>query len=138
MIEKEFETLPIGKLFLKCTVPNMLSMIFSSLYFIVDGIFIGRYVGEVGLAVVNISWPFLMITFAMADMIAVGSSVKISLTLGRNDKNYSCKIFSASVLLVLGLSAFFGSLAVVITQYMDIFLANDLVLADYTARYLIT
>ena len=138
MTEKEFKILPIGKIFLKCTVPNMLSMIFSSLYFIVDGIFIGRYVGEVGLAAVNISWPFLMITFAMADMIAVGSSVKISLTLGRNDKDYSCKIFSTSVLLVLVLSAFFGSLAVVIAQYMDVFLANDLVLAEYTAGYLKT
>ena len=136
MTEKDFKTLPIWKIFAKCTVPNMLSMIFSSLYFIVDGIFIGRYVGEVGLAAVNISWPFLMITFAMADMIAVGSAVKISLTLGRGDKDYASKIFSTSVLLVFVLSAFFGSLAVVIAQYMDVFLANDLILADYTAKYL--
>ena len=136
MTEQEFRSLPIWKIFLRCTVPNMLSMIFSSLYFIVDGIFIGRYVGEIGLAAVNISWPFLMITFAMADMIAVGSSVKISLTLGGGEKDYSCKIFSTSVLLVLLLSAFFGSLAVVIAQYMDVFLGKDLVLADYTAAYL--
>ena len=136
MTEKQFKILPIGKIFLRCTIPNMLSMIFSSLYFIVDGVFIGRYVGEVGLAAVNISWPFLMITFAMADMIAVGSSVKISLTLGRDDKAYSSKIFSTSVMLVLILSAFFGSLAVVIAKYLDVFLTNDPILADYTARYL--
>ena len=138
MNENEFKSLPIGKMFIKCTLPNILSMMFSSLYFIVDGIFIGRYVGEVGLAAVNISWPFLMITFAMADMIAVGSSVKISLTLGRDDKPYASKIFSSGVMLVLILSAFFGSLAIFIAEYMNVFIARDLLLADYTSRYLKT
>ncbi len=136
MTETEFKTLPIRKIFLRCTVPNMLSMIFSSIYFIVDGIFIGRYVGEVGLAAVNISWPFLLITFAMADMIAVGSSVKIALTLGKGDTDYASKIFSTSVLLVFILSAFFGSFAVVIAQFTDVFLVNDLELSNYTSRYL--
>ena len=41
-----FETLPPTKLFIKCAVPAMLSMIFSGLYSIVDGIFVGRCIGS--------------------------------------------------------------------------------------------
>lgn len=134
--EKEYKTLPIHTVFIKCSAPNILSMMFSSLYVIVDGIFIGKYIGNVGLAAVNLSWPFLMITFALADMIAVGSSVKISLNLGRGDEKFSSKIFSTSVLLVFMLSALFGSLAIIISQYMHYFMPDDLILADYTAKYL--
>lgn len=51
----------------------------------VDGIFIGKYVGPLGLAGVNITMPLINFTFAVGIMIAVGSSTMIAIHFGEGD-----------------------------------------------------
>lgn len=51
----------------------------------VDGIFIGKYVGPLGLAGVNITMPLINFTFAIGIMIAVGSSTLIAIHYGAGD-----------------------------------------------------
>lgn len=53
-------------------------MVVSSIYMMIDGIFVGRYIGSHALAAVNLAFPVIMILFAVGDMVAVGSSVKIA------------------------------------------------------------
>ena len=48
--------------------------------------FVGRYIGSHALAAVNLAFPVIMILFAVGDMVAVGSSVKIALLLGQGDR----------------------------------------------------
>lgn len=74
-----FEKLHPTKLFFRCAVPAMLSMVFSALYVIIDGIFVGRFIGENALAAINLAMPFVNISFAVSDMIAIGPSVKIAI-----------------------------------------------------------
>ena len=50
MNEKDYGTLPIRRLFIKCTVPSMVGMGFAAVYSVVDGIFVGRYIGGEALA----------------------------------------------------------------------------------------
>ena len=57
-------------------------MVVSSIYMMIDGIFVGRYIGSHALAAVNLAFPVIMILFAVGDMVAVGSSVKIALLMG--------------------------------------------------------
>ena len=54
-------------------------MAVSSLYTIADGIFVGRFVGLAALAAINLVMPVITISFAFADMIAVGSAVQIAI-----------------------------------------------------------
>ncbi len=136
MTEKEYATLPVYRVFLKCSIPNILSMIFSSIYMIVDGIFIGKYIGNVGMAAVNIAMPILMITFAMADMIAIGSSVKISIALGEENHKKANQIFSTSVMINLIFSAVFGGTAVFFADKMHWFIKGENLLAIYAGDYL--
>lgn len=103
-----FETQPPSKLFLRCALPAMCSMVFGALYTIADGIFVGRYVGENALAAVNLAMPLVNISFAIADMIAVGSSVQIAMFLGQRDKEAANRIFSFSIKIIFAVSILIG------------------------------
>ncbi|HDZ4981980.1 TPA: MATE family efflux transporter [Campylobacter jejuni] len=105
-----FSTLSPLRLFIKCAVPNVISMAFISFYYIVDGIFVGKYLGSDALAALALIIPFVMMSFALADMIAIGSSVQISMHLGLGKKNLARKIFSSSMLIIFIISCFIGIL----------------------------
>ncbi|WP_243705889.1 MATE family efflux transporter [Campylobacter volucris] len=106
------------KLFFKCALPNMASAAFIYLYIIIDGIFVGRYLGVDALAAMNLVMAFIMISFALADMIAIGSSVQISINLGKGKIEQARRIFSFCLLLIFIISCFMGILG--------FFLANSL------------
>ncbi|EOD6363393.1 MATE family efflux transporter [Campylobacter jejuni] len=105
-----FSTLSPFRLFVKCAVPNVISMAFISFYYIVDGIFVGKYLGSDALAALALIIPFIMMSFALADMIAIGSAVQISMHLGLGKKNLARKIFSSSMLIIFIISCFIGIL----------------------------
>ena len=105
-----FSTLSPFRLFIKCAVPNVISMAFISFYYIVDGIFVGKYLGSDDLAALALIIPFIMMSFALADMIAIGSAVQISMYLGLGKKNLAKKIFSSSMLIIFISSCLIGIL----------------------------
>ncbi|MCW1316641.1 MATE family efflux transporter [Campylobacter jejuni] len=105
-----FSTLSPFRLFIKYAVPNVISMAFISFYYVVDGIFVGKYLGSHALAALALIIPFVMMSFALADMIAIGSAVQISMHLGLSKKNLAKKIFSSSILIIFLISCFIGIL----------------------------
>lgn len=103
-----FEKMQPTKLFIKCAIPATLSMIFSGIYSIADGIFVGRCIGSDALAAVNLVMPLIMISFALAEMIAVGSSVQIAMLLGQKEKELADRTFSVCIKVILGISVIIG------------------------------
>lgn len=83
MNSDNFVNLPPARLFFRCAVPAVITSVFGALYSVVDGIFIGRFLGGDALAAVNIIMPVIMIVEAVSNMIATGLSVNISMLLGR-------------------------------------------------------
>ena len=75
------------KLFIKLAISSLVSMLFSSIYMMADGMFVGKVIGSKGLAAINLVFPIIMIVFAVGDMIAAGASVKIGIKLGEKMKN---------------------------------------------------
>ena len=73
----------ISKLMLKFSVPCIMSLLVSSLYNIVDQIFIGRGVGYLGNGATNVVFPITVIALALALMIGDGCAAHLSLCLGR-------------------------------------------------------
>lgn len=106
-----FEQLSPNRLFLRCAVPSMISMAVTSLYTVADGIFVGRYIGADALAAINLVMPFIMISFALSDMVAAGSSVQIAIRLGEKKEGEACRIFSFCSLLIFGISCVVGVVA---------------------------
>ena len=78
----DLEFLPIGTLLLKFAIPAMAGTIINSLYNIVDRIFLGKYVGEVGIAATTIAMPLMMIVMAIGMLIGFGTNSQISIRLG--------------------------------------------------------
>lgn len=106
--EKLFTTLSPTRLFVRCALPSMVSMAVLSLYTVADGIFVGRYVGSAALAAINLVMPLLLISFALVDLVAVGSSVQISIRLGEQKPEEASRIFSFCSMLILVLSCLIG------------------------------
>lgn len=96
-----FIKLPARKLFIKCVVPAVITAVFGALYSVVDGVFVGRYLGEDALAAVNLIMPIIMIVEAISNMIATGANVNIAILLGKQKREEAAKVFSFSVKFVL-------------------------------------
>ncbi|MBS6396248.1 MAG: MATE family efflux transporter [Clostridiales bacterium] len=136
MIETQFATLPVRKVFFRLTIPSILSMVFSSIYMIADGIFVGRFIGAQALAAVNLVMPIMIIVLALPNMVAVGSSVKVSTALGEGNIKKARQLFSASVWLIIGTGAVFALLGAAFLRPLTELVIKDPALAapayDYT------
>ena len=97
-----FTNTPPRKLFFFAALPGAVSMLASALYQLFDGMFVGRFLGSTPFAALNLAMPFVIINFALADLIGVGSSVPISIHLGRHEDEEASNYFTcASILIVL-------------------------------------
>ena len=81
-----FAQTPPGRLFLTAALPGAIGMLASALYQLIDGVLVGQVLGEAAFAAINLAMPFVIINFALADLIGVGSSVPISVRLGQWDE----------------------------------------------------
>ncbi len=101
----------VGKLMLKFSIPCTLSLLVSSLYNIVDQIFIGHGVGYLGNGATNVVFPLTIITLAFALMLGDGTAAFLSICSGKNDSESSHKsvgnIVVLGIIIGLVLTAFF-------------------------------
>ena len=86
---------------LRFTFPTIIMMIFSSIYGIVDGLFISNFAGSTPFAAVNLIMPFIMIFSAVGFMIGAGGTALVSMTFGTGDDRRANGIFSLLVYTVI-------------------------------------
>ena len=79
---------------LRFTLPSIVMMIFTSIYGVVDGIFVSNFAGKTAFAAVNLIMPYLMATSVIGFMIGTGGTALISMTLGMGDKKKANELFS--------------------------------------------
>ena len=124
-----------GRLFVKAAVPGALGMLASSLYYLLEGIFIGRILGSEALAGMMLGLPFVLINFALSDLVGVGSSVPIAIELGRGNRKEACNIFSASVILIVILNAVVGIILCILSPWMFSIMGADAGLVPLAVDY---
>ncbi len=78
---------PLNKLIPKFAIPSIVAMLVSSLYNIVDQIFIGNYVGELGNAATNIAFPLTTLCTAVSLLLGIGGAAAFNLRMGSGDKD---------------------------------------------------
>lgn len=108
--DKLFAHTSPARIFLLAAIPGAVSMLASSLYQTLDGMFVGQGLGSTAFAAINLAMPFVIINFAVADLIGVGSSVPISISLGQGRRDDANQIFSSSVLMIIAASTVLGAL----------------------------
>ncbi len=104
------------KEFIKYAVPSALAMFISSLYTVVDGIFVGQGVGDMALAAVNIVLPFTVLLFGLASMFAIGGGSLVSKNIGAGKIEEAVNIFRQVFKFLLILSGIISIICVVFTE----------------------
>lgn len=132
-MQKKLLSENLFKLIFKYGVPSILTMWIFSLYTIVDGIFIGKFLGAKNLAAVNIVMPYVNFSFAIGIMVAVGSSTMIAIQLGAEEDKKALKSYSTSLQLFMIFSLILSSIGVFFPEKaVQILGANDIILEEAT------
>lgn len=82
-------------------LPSMISFLVTGIYVSVDGFFIGRAVGDMGLASINIAWPLGALILSIGTGIGMGGAVNISNHMGAGEKERADKAFGNTLVLLL-------------------------------------
>lgn len=98
----DFGNMSVARLFRKLLLPTLLGMVFSVLFVITDGMFVGNGIGSDALAAVNIVAPLFLISSGIGLMFGVGASVVMSIHLSRNNPK-TARINMTQALAVLSL-----------------------------------
>ncbi len=85
-------TLPVGKLLSQYAVPAIIAMTASSLYNIVDGIFIGHGVGAYAISGLALTFPIMNLAAAFGSLVGAGAATLLSLKLGQKDYDAANKV----------------------------------------------
>ena len=91
----------ITKNFFKNVIPSMLAFAFSGIYVIIDGIFVGRNTGDLGLAAVNINYPIAALMQALGTGIGMAGGIWISIKRGQKDVSKESVFLGNSIFLLL-------------------------------------
>ncbi len=107
---QELGTKPIGQVLLKMAVPASIGILVMSIYFIVDTIFVGRFVGTLGIAAITVVMPISFLISSIGMAIGVGGASIISRALGADDQEKAYRSFGnmASLNLLLSLVLVFA------------------------------
>ena len=82
-------------------IPSIIATLVSSLYNIVDQIFIGQGVGYLGNAATNVSYPLTTICLALSLLIGIGSASRFSLSLGAGEEEKACRVVGNGVCMMI-------------------------------------
>ena len=117
------------KEFIKYAVPAVFAMFISSMYVIVDGIFVGQGVGALALGAVNLVMPISILFFGIASMFAVGGGTLISESFGNGNIKKGISIFRETLLFLLILSLILSFTFFIFSKQIIMFLgASDTIL----------
>ncbi|MFV0378358.1 MAG: MATE family efflux transporter [Mangrovibacterium sp.] len=98
---KELAEQHIGKLMLKFFIPSFIGVFVNALYNIVDRIFIGQGVGALALSGISVIFPVMLVMIAFGMLIGIGSSVLVSINMGRRDMEKAERVLGNSFVLML-------------------------------------
>ncbi len=106
-------TMPIPQMLRKFTIPGIISSLVNAIHNIVDQIFIGWGVGDLGMAAVNVSFPLATIVTALSALLGMGGAARFNLAIGRGKQEEAGKTAGNSLLLMVLIGTAIGVGAIV-------------------------
>lgn len=134
---KELGTEKIGKLLMMYAVPAVIAMTASSLYNIVDRIFIGQGVGALAISGLAVTFPIMNLSAAFGAMVGVGGSTLISVKLGQQDNDTAQHVLGNVVSLNIIIGVVFGILAIIFIDPILMFFGASENTIDYARDYML-
>lgn len=116
---------------LRFVFPSIIMMVFTSIYGVVDGLFVSNFAGKTAFASINLVMPFVMILGGIGFMIGTGGTALVSKVLGEGKKEKANKIFTMMIIFTLLLGALLSVIGVISMPWVAKFLgATEEMMAD--------
>ncbi|MDK2812852.1 MAG: hypothetical protein PWQ08_107 [Clostridiales bacterium] len=123
-----------GKL-IKFTIPSIAMMIFTSIYSVVDGLFVSNFVGKTAFSAVNLMMPIFMIIATVGFMFGTGGTAIVANTLGTGDKEKANRHFSLFVYVAFVLGVLFAILGLAFIRPIATLIGAKGQLLEYCVDY---
>lgn len=95
-------------------LPTVIMMVFTSVYGIVDGLFVSNFAGRLSFAAINLIFPLIMVLGSVGFMLGTGGNAVVSKTLGEGDRERANKIFSMLVYVTVVLGVALAVLGIIV------------------------
>ena len=132
----ELGTERIRKLLVQYAVPAIIAMTASSLYNMVDSIFIGHGVGPLAISGLALTFPLMNLAAAFGSLVGVGAATLISMRLGQRDYETAQRVLGNVVVLNLVIGVVFGALALVFLDPILYFFGASEATIGYAREYM--
>ena len=116
---------------LRFVFPSIIMMVFTSIYGVVDGLFVSNFAGKTAFASINLVMPFVMILGGIGFMIGTGGTALVSKVLGEGKKEKANEIFTMMIIFTLLLGALLSVIGVIsMPRVADFLGATEEMMAD--------
>ncbi len=123
------------KLLLRFALPSVLSMIFTSIYTSIDGMFVSRLISTNALSAINIVWPIITISYALGAMMGSGGAAIVAKKFGEKKDQEARSNFTLVVVFTLLFSLLIVGLCFIFFNNIIAFLGADKTLLNYCNEY---
>ena len=120
---------------LRFVFPSIVMMIFTSIYGVVDGLFVSNYAGKTAFAAINLIMPFIMALSALGFMVGTGGSAIVAKTLGEGKEKEANRYFSMLIYLTIFGGIVLSILGILLARPVSIALGASGYLLDYCTLY---
>ena len=124
------------KAYCKSVFPAMLAFAFSGVYAIVDGLFVGNYIGDVGVSAINVSWPMVVFVQALGTGIGMSGAVNLAIAKAGGDKERERRYLGNTLVIVLVASALFTLLLSFLYPYLVHLFGGRDEIEEYANEYI--
>lgn len=138
MNENILGTENISKLFIKYSLPAIISMLIGGLQTVIDGLFIGNVLGPDGMASINIASPFVSLIIALAMIVSIGSQSYMGISLGTNDIKKTQDTFKTSIIIILVIGLATTFLGLFLNKQLSQLLGASTILISDVSTYIRT
>ncbi len=107
---------------LRFVLPSIMMMVFTSMYGVVDGLFVSNYAGKTSFAAINLVMPFIMVLGGLGFMVGTGGTALVAKVLGEGDRAKANRYFSMMILFTLLLGVVLTVFGIVFMEPVALFL----------------
>jgi len=126
----------INKTFFKFAVPSIVGLLIVSMQIMIDGMFVGNFVGPRGLAAINISMPYINIVMSIGMMIIAGGGVISAISLGKKENKKAGENASFTLVSLVVILGIISLISLLFLNRLIVFLGADITLAPMVKAYL--
>ena len=120
---------------LKFVMPSVVMMIFTSIYGVVDGVFVSNFVGKTPFAAINIIFPLVMILGGFGFMLGVGGTAIVAKTLGLGDKERANEYFTFIIIATAVGGSILAALGIIFASPIARLFGAEGEMLDYAVLY---